>query len=65
MVFPIGDLFSIRFFLLAGAQTCELFENDLMGTSNRSKETNYDFVVKIRSAQHFNFKRYSIEREVI
>ena len=63
MGFPIGDLFSIRSFLLAGAQTCQLFENDLMATNKRSKETNSDFIARIWSA--FNLKRYSIEREVI
>ena len=46
MGFPIGDLFSIRSFLLAGAQTCQLFENDLMATCKRSKETNSDFIVR-------------------
>ena len=65
MGFPIGDLFSIRSFLLAGAQTCQLFENDLMATHKRSKETNSYFIARIWSAEHFNFKRYSIEREVI
>ena len=30
--FPIGDLFIIIPFLLAGAQICQLFENDLMAT---------------------------------
>ena len=43
MGFPIGDLFSIRFFLLASAQTCPLFENDLMATCKRSEETFSDF----------------------
>ena len=33
MGFPIGDLFSIRSFLIAGVQTCQLFENDLMASS--------------------------------
>ena len=65
MGFPIGDLFSIRSFLLAGAQTCQLFENDLMATRKRSKETNSDFIVRTWSAEHFNFNRYSIEKEVI
>ena len=41
------------------------FENDLMTTRKRSKETNSDFIARIRSAEHFNFKRFSIEREVI
>ena len=65
MGFPIGHLFSIRSFLLTGAQTCQLFENDLMATHKRSKETNSDIIARISSAEHFNFKRYSIEREVI
>ena len=39
MGFPIAYLFSIRSVLLAGAQTCELFEYDLMATCKRSKET--------------------------
>ena len=43
MGFLIGDLFSIRSFSLAGAQTCQLFENDLMATHKRSKETYFDF----------------------
>ena len=63
--FPIGHLFSIRSFLLAGVQTCKLFENYQMDTCKRSKETNSDFIARIRSAEHFNFKRYSIAREVI
>ena len=63
--FPIGDLFSIRSFLLAGAQTCQLFENELMATCKRSKETKSNFIVRILPAEHFNFKRYLIEREVI
>ena len=65
MGFPIGDLQSIRFFELAGSQTCLLFENDLMATRKWSNETKSDFIVRIRSAEHFNFKRCSIEREVI
>ena len=47
MGFPIGDLFSIRSFLLAGAQTCQLLENDLMATRKRTKETNSDFIARI------------------
>ena len=65
MGFPIGDLFSIISFLSAGAQTCQLFENDLMATHKRSKEINSDFIARIWPAEHFNFKRYSIEREFI
>ena len=42
-----------------------MFENDLMATRKWSKETKSDFLVRIWSAEHFNFKRYSIEREVI
>ena len=34
---PIGDLWSIRPFKLAGSQTCRLFENDLMATRATSK----------------------------
>ena len=64
MGFPIGDLFSIRSFLLADVQTRQLFENDLMATRKRPKETNSDLIARIGS-EHFNFKRYSIEREVI
>ena len=63
--FPIGYLCSIRSNLSASAQTCQLFENELMATLKRSKETNYDFIARIRFADHFNFKRYSMEREVI
>ena len=36
-----------------------------MGASSPSrgkKETNYDFIARARSAEHFNFKGYSIER---
>ena len=40
-------------------------ENDLMATHKWSRETKSDFIVRLRSAEHFNFKRYSIEREVI
>ena len=65
MDFPIGDPFSIRSFLLASAQTFPLFENDLMDTCKRSKELNYDFTVRIWSAEHFNFKRLSVKRELI
>ena len=42
-----------------------LKKNDLMATRNRLKETISDFIAMIRSAEHFNFKRYSIERGVI
>ena len=47
MGFTLGDLFSIRSFLLASAQTCPLVENDLMATHKRSKEINYNFTAKI------------------
>ena len=40
MGFPIGDSLSIKSILLASAQTCQLFENDLMPTRKRSKEKN-------------------------
>ena len=65
MGFSIGDLLSIRSFLLAGVHPCQLFENDLLATCKRSKETNFTFIARIWSAEHFNFKRYLIEREVI
>ena len=65
MGLPTSDLFSIRSFLIAGAQTGQLFENDLMAIRKRSKETNSDFIARIWSVDDFNFKRYSIEREVI
>ena len=65
MGFPIGDLWSIQSFYLAGSQTCQLLENELMATRKWSKETKSDFIVRIWSAEHFNLKRYSIEREVI
>ena len=35
MGFPIGDLLSIRFFLLVVSQTYQLFDNDLMATRKR------------------------------
>ena len=57
--------FSIRYVLLADVQTCQLFEYDLMATRKWSKETDSDFIARIRSAEPFNFKRYAIEREVI
>ena len=60
MGFPIGDLFSIRSFLLAGAQACQLFENDLMYACKYLQF----YSVDITSAEHFNFKHYLIEREV-
>ena len=41
MGFPVGDLFSIISLVLAGVQTCHLFENDLMATRKRSKETKF------------------------
>ena len=47
MGFPIGDLLSIRSFLLAGAHACQLFENDLMATCKRYKETNLNFIASI------------------
>ena len=31
-----------------------------MATRERSKETNSDFIAKIWSAEHFNFKRYTM-----
>ena len=40
---PIGDLLNIRSFLLAGTHACQLFENNLMATCKRSKETNLIF----------------------
>ena len=52
-------------FLLAGAQIYQLFEKDLMSTCKRSVETNFNFIGKILSDEHFNLKRYSIEKEVI
>ena len=52
-------------FLLAGVKSCQLFESDLRATRKRAKQTHSDFIVRISSAEHFNFKRYSIEREVI
>ena len=62
MGFPIGDLLSIRFFfLLASAQTCQLFVNDLMATPKRTNETNSNFIARIYSALHFNLKHYLIE----
>ena len=36
-----------------------------MATRKWSKETKSNFIVRIWSAEHLNFKRYSIEREVI
>ena len=62
MGFPIGYFCSIRSNLLASAQICQLFGNELMSTLKRLKEKNYDFIARIRSAEHFNFKHYSIER---
>ena len=53
MDFHIGDLFSNRSFLLAYAPTCQLFENDLMAIRKRSKEINFDFIARIRTAEHF------------
>ena len=61
MGFPIGNLLNIRYFLFAGWQTCKLFENDLMATHKRSKETNRGFDL----LSILIFLRYSIEREVI
>ena len=65
MGFSIADLLSIRSYILAGAHVCQLFENDLMATCKRSIETNLNFIARIRSPEHFNLKRYFIEREVI
>ena len=33
---------------------CHLFENDLMATRKRSKDTNSYFIARIWSAKHFN-----------
>ena len=60
MGFPFGDLFSMRSFLLTGAQACQLFENDLMDACKRLQLYSEDFT----SAERFNFKHYLIEREV-
>ena len=49
MGFPIGHLFSIRSFLLVGAQISLFLENNLLATSKRSKETNSDFIARILS----------------
>ena len=65
MGFPIADFLSIGYFLLAVVHACQLFENDLMATCKRSKETNLNFIARFWSAQHFNFKCYSIEKEVL
>ena len=45
--FPIGDILCIRPFLLASALACQLFENDLMATHKRPKETNSNFIARI------------------
>ena len=47
MGFPIGDLLSIISFNIEGAHACQLFENDLMATCKRSKETNLNFIARI------------------
>ena len=47
MGFPIGDLLSIRSFILAGVHACQLFESDLKATYKRSKETNLNFIARI------------------
>ena len=60
MGLPIGILFSMRAFLLAGAQACQLFENDLMDAWKRLQFYSEDFT----SAEQFNFKHYLIERGV-
>ena len=39
MGFPIGKLLALYLILLAGSQTCQLFENNQMATHKRSKET--------------------------
>ena len=36
-----------QFFLSAGAQTPQLFENDQMATCKRSKETNSNFIARV------------------
>ena len=41
MIFEALDL------KLAGSQTCQLFENDLMTNCKWSKETKSDFIVRI------------------
>ena len=50
---------------MAGLQTCQLFENDLMATRKWSKETKSNFIVRILSVEHIDFKRFSIEKEII
>ena len=44
---PIGDFLSMRSFLLAGAHACQFFENVLMATCKRPKETNLNFIARI------------------
>ena len=59
MCFPICDPFSIIQFLLADAQPCQWFENDLMTTCKRSNERSFDLIAMILSAEHF--KRYQLK----
>ena len=47
MGFLKGNLFSISSLLLAGAQTCPLFEHDLMAARKSSKETKSELIASI------------------
>ena len=44
-MFTVADLvsLSIRYFLLAGAQICQLLENDLMATLQEDKRIQFGF----------------------
>ena len=44
--FAIGDLLSIRSFLLAVVKTCQLFENDLIATCKSPKEKQSNFIAR-------------------
>ena len=45
MGFPVGDLLALDLFI--GAQTCRMFENDLMVTCKRLKETDSNSKARI------------------
>ena len=65
MGFSIGDLFHIRSVLLVGAQTCQLFENDLMAACKRSKETYSDFIARIDLLMIFYSRLYEKDEQNI
>ena len=60
-----NGFFLLAIFLALDISYNQVRKHDLMATNKRSKETNSDFIVTNCYAEHFNFKSYSIDREMI